>query len=201
MEAILSLLDHPDVIPFSEVIQKGTVTTRKHIIMLARHQNLPIGVANMCRISQTFIPSIGCLGYRNFVEGTISENYPGWCYLPERFDVAYPLPLTLSVGTIVKVVPQKNVSLLVQMGVLEPVRSGVVLHEGQEGLESLQEEYAGLNSGLGSRFRVIADLDDVPCPPQVIGEVDITMTLLENLDENFSMARYAWTPVLVTREP
>jgi hypothetical protein len=196
--------------------------------MLARHQNLPIGVTNMYRIvndttillfdafgdhvpqfstssgkswSQTFIPSIGCLGYRIFVEGTISENYPGWCYLPVRFDVAYPLPLTLSVGTIVKVVPQKNVSLLVQMGVLEPVRSGVVLHEGQEGLESLQEEYAGLNSGLGSRFRVIADLDDVPCPPQVIGEVDITMTLLENLDENFSMARYAWTLVLVTREP
>jgi hypothetical protein len=47
MEAILSLLDHPDVIPFSEVIQKGTVTTRKHIIMLARHQNLPTLLENL----------------------------------------------------------------------------------------------------------------------------------------------------------
>jgi hypothetical protein len=127
-----------------------------------------------------FIPSVAYLGEYDFITGTIESTYPGWCLVPDNNVLAYPLPIRLVEGDVVSLVQSKNVSLLRKMGVLEPVFSGLRRLFGDDGLNTLLDLYkhAGEESNF-KKYRVIKDISDVPCPPEVIGEVDHDMPYRE----------------------
>jgi hypothetical protein len=50
MDIIASLVAHPDFSIFSDFIKGGTINERKHVILLARHQSLPVGFGDMYNI-------------------------------------------------------------------------------------------------------------------------------------------------------
>jgi hypothetical protein len=120
-----------------------------------------------------FIPMVDYLGEYGYITGTIESSYPGWCHLPDAPILSYPLPIRLQYDMTVKLVPSKNVSLLRKMGVLEPVKGGIRRVYGDEGLQDLLDLYKGAGPGNdAAAYKVIRDISDVPCPPEVIGEID-----------------------------
>lgn len=136
--------------------------------------NVPqFSLANRKWYRTRFIPSLAYLGEYDFITGTIESTYPGWCLVPDNTMMAFPLPIRLVEGDIVSLVQSKNVSLLRKMGVLEPVASGIRRLFGDDGLEVLLDLYkrAGEESNF-KKYRVMKDISDVPCPPEVVGEVD-----------------------------
>lgn len=121
--------------------------------------------------SQSFVPNMATLGYRGFIEGTINILYPGWCNLPDRITIPFPVPLSLKENSVVRLVQGPNTSLYVKMGVLEPIHRRNRLLTDEEGLKELLEEYSGRRGfNEATLFRVVADISDVPCPPEVEGE-------------------------------
>jgi hypothetical protein len=53
----------------------------------------------------------------------------------------------------------------------------------EEGLDYLISQYSGSGPSRPSRFLVLDDLDDVPCPPELIAEYDSEYTVRMAFDD------------------
>lgn len=122
--------------------------------------------------SRIFVPSVSYLGLANYVEGTIIETYPGYCFVDVRPTISWASPVVLHKDGVLKLIRTPDISQLVKMGFLEPVRTGEVMLEGPDGIDRLIEDYTGRVRSEVGLFRVLQSLDDVPHPPELLGEYD-----------------------------
>lgn len=88
MDDILALCNHPDLDLIGKCIKEGDMTTRKHILLLGRHQGLPSGAGNMYTMT---LPTV-----HKLVQAFISDSQVPHHHLP-TYD---PSPIYLRIDTL-----------------------------------------------------------------------------------------------------